>query len=82
MKPTTDDVLKWARSVGMEISKDTFINFDIWELKGACSLADEAGRKDENEACAKVCDDIDAEYEGHDVLATWCSAAIRARGNQ
>ena len=34
----------------------------------------------EREACAKVCDDIDAEYEGEDVLATWCSQAIRARG--
>jgi hypothetical protein len=33
----------------------------------------------EREACAKVCDDIDAEYEGEDVLATWCSKAIRAR---
>ena len=34
----------------------------------------------EREACAKVCEDIDAEYEGQDVLATWCAAAIRARG--
>ena len=34
----------------------------------------------EREACAKVCDDIDVEYEGEDVLATWCSRAIRARG--
>jgi hypothetical protein len=39
---------------------------------------DEAVRA-EREACAKVCDDIDAEYEGEDVLATWCSKAIRAR---
>jgi hypothetical protein len=38
-------------------------------------------RADEREACAKVCDDIDVEYEGEDVLATWCAAAIRARGN-
>ena len=34
----------------------------------------------EREACAKVCEDIDAEYEGQDVLATWCAAAVRARG--
>jgi hypothetical protein len=34
----------------------------------------------EREACAKVCEDIDVEYEGEDVLATWCAAAIRARG--
>jgi len=36
----------------------------------------------EREACAKVCEDIDTEYEGEDVLATWCATAIRARGKQ
>ena len=36
----------------------------------------------EREACAKACEDIDTEYEGQDVLATWCAAAIRARGQQ
>ena len=36
----------------------------------------------EREACAKACDDIDAEYEGQDVLATWCAAAIRARNEK
>ena len=35
----------------------------------------------EREACAKVCDDIDVEYEGEDVSAIWCAAAIRARSN-
>jgi hypothetical protein len=33
----------------------------------------------EREACAKVCEDIDNEYEGEDVLAAWCADAIRAR---
>ena len=42
----------------------------------------EAAVKDEREACAKVCEKIDEEYEGEDVLATWCAAAIRARGNE
>ena len=37
-------------------------------------------KAEEREACARVCEDIDAEYEGEDVLATWCAAAIRARG--
>jgi hypothetical protein len=37
-------------------------------------------KAEEREQCAKVCDDIDTEYEGEDVLATWCAAAIRARG--
>ena len=37
--------------------------------------------KAERDACAKVCDDIDAEYSGEEVLATWCAQAIRARSN-
>ena len=27
--------------------------------------------------CAQVCNNIDAEYEGEDVLATWCANAIK-----
>ena len=45
-------------------------------LQELCWQAKEA----EREACAQVCDDIDTEYEGEDVSATWCAAAIRARG--
>ena len=36
----------------------------------------------EREACAKMCEYLDAEYEGEDVLGTWCAAAIRARVNE
>ena len=36
----------------------------------------------EREACAKVCDDIDAENDGLDMLATVCAEAIRARGDR
>jgi hypothetical protein len=46
----------------------------------AAEAAVVAAVKAEREACAKVCEDINAEYEGEDVLATWCAAAIRARG--
>ncbi len=34
----------------------------------------------EREACAKVCDDIDKSHWGCEVKASWCSDAIRARG--
>ena len=34
----------------------------------------------EREACAKVCDDLDKSHWGCEVKATWCSEAIRARG--
>jgi hypothetical protein len=36
-------------------------------------------RQDEREACAKVCESIDAEYEAGSAYA--CAEEIRARGN-
>ena len=36
----------------------------------------------EREACAKVCETVDAAHEGDYVLAKWCAAAIRARGDK
>lgn len=39
-------------------------------------------RQYEREACAKLCESIDAEYNGEDVLATWCAKAIRQRGEK
>jgi hypothetical protein len=35
----------------------------------------------EREACAKVCDEVNREYDGEEVSASWVAAAIRARGN-
>jgi hypothetical protein len=50
---------------------------------GVCLLCEiERAVFAEREACAKVCEEIDIEYEGEDVLATWCASAIRARGQQ
>ncbi len=34
----------------------------------------------EREACARVCDELDISHWGCEVKATWCSEAIRARG--
>ena len=56
----------------------THIEWNEAQLERLNSL-DALIRADEREACAKVCDDIDAEYKGEDVLATWCSRAIRER---
>jgi hypothetical protein len=36
----------------------------------------------EREACAKMCEYLDAEYEGEDVLGTWCADAIRTKENE
>lgn len=51
-----------------------------WQIADGWNRALMNGVKTEREQCAKVCEDIDKEYEGEDVLATWCAAAIRARG--
>ena len=49
------------------------------EVHAFARAVEAIAKAEEREACAKVCDDIDAEYEGEEVLATWCAAAIRAR---
>ena len=70
-----DEVIRMAREAG----------FDEWAgTDDVCFLAvierfAELVASAEREECAKVCDDIDTEYRGEDVLATWCAAAIRAR---
>ena len=72
-----EDIVKMARKAG--IAKYG-LGWTCWEgqLEAFAALVAAA----EREACAKVCEDIDTEYEGQDVLATWCAAAIRARGKQ
>ena len=46
----------------------------------AIKKAVEYAVKEEREACAKVCDAIDKSHWGCEVKASWCSDAIRARG--
>ena len=94
---TTEDIIKMAREAGItdafmrvphpgvitqlerfaELVRNDYNNkhSQLWRV---CI---EAAVLAEREACAKVCDDIDAEYGGEDVLATWCAKAIRARGS-
>lgn len=35
----------------------------------------------EREECAKICDEVNKEYDGEEVSASWIAVAIRARGN-
>jgi len=73
----TDEIIRMAKAAGMAgMLTDVVTTFD--ELSRFASLVAAA----EREACAKVCEKIDEEYEGEDVLATWCASAIRARGNE
>jgi hypothetical protein len=73
---TRDDIIRMAREAEFE-SVDIYANHYGALMRFAALVA-----AAEREACAKVCDDIDVEYDGEDVLATWCAAAIRARGQE
>jgi len=67
---TKDDVMGMALEAGLGSGRGVI---QITKFAALVAAA-------EREACAKVCEDIDKEYEGEDVLATWCADAIRARG--
>lgn len=49
-------------------------DWEIWQA------AYEAGRTAERSACADVCDEVNLEYGGEEVSASWIAEAIRARG--
>lgn len=68
---TRDEIIRMAREAG----------FSEWAVRTPQDLERFAAlvAAAEREACAKACEDIDTEYEGEDVLATWYAAAIRER---
>jgi hypothetical protein len=70
-----EDIIKLAREAGLAYGSDEKPLNSVTRFAALVAAH-------EREACAKVCEDIDTEYEGQDVLATWCAAAIRARGKQ
>jgi hypothetical protein len=75
-----DTALDLALEAGFADEKGTI--HAAYQLKAFEALV----RADEREACAKVCEDINAKYEWPDdvaerVASQWCADAIRARGN-
>ena len=89
MKLTQEHVIAWARIAGLPRLEETDEIFCLPSAISLATLAYEAGRKDENEACARVCDEkVEAEYAtgkvDHNEMG-WtqaCAIAIRARGNK
>ena len=69
---------KFERLIAMARA-DALVNIDPSKMM-SYQEGFEAGRFAEREACAKVCDDIDASHWGCEVKASWCSREIRARG--
>ena len=87
MKPTQEQVIAWAREAGGD-DWGLFRDF-MPEIERLSTLAYEAGRKDENEACEQVCEDLPAdEFVDRSDATIWdvatleCAAAIRARREQ
>lgn len=83
--PTREQVLQWARQVGMAgMITDVVTTLD--EIQSLAALAYAAGQAAEREACAKVCDDKEREYIGRGMKGFWSlpaaliAIAIRARG--
>jgi hypothetical protein len=78
---TKDDMIRLAREAGCT----PFRSPEYWDDVQVFAAPDVLERfadlvaAAEREACAKVCDDIDEEFAERG-RATWCAAAIRARG--
>jgi hypothetical protein len=86
----TQEIIDMARQA--DLIDDTYArDWYIYQLQCFAKLVEDAAFKrwaaqtklavqDEREACAKVCDDLDKSHWGCEVRASWCSKAIRARG--
>ena len=90
-----DDIIHMAREAGFDahdMSDDFSCN--VKDIERLVIAAYAAGAKDEREACAKVCEDIEEAYQRqermrHPILRTdaetgsgECADAIRARGKK
>ena len=69
MKPTQEQVIAWAREAGMSAPREIVVNnywtADYDDLDRFATLAYEAGRKDENEACAEMVKNWKPEFFEH-----------------
>jgi len=75
-----EDIIRMAKEAGLNDPHAVIHAYCELKLTGHLERFAALVAAAEREACAKVCEDIDTEYEGEDVLATWCANAIRARG--
>ena len=82
MKPTQEQVIAWAREAGVyHIAPNvtgSLLYMSQASLYRGFFLAYEAGRKDENEACAEMCE-VKFDFCGDELLV---ADAIRARREQ
>ena len=72
---TKDEIIRMAREAGLADANG--VVHAAYQLEAFAALVAAA----EREACAKVCDEINNDYDGEEVSASWIATAIRARGN-
>ena len=80
---TRDDIIRMAEEAGFDtLHNDVYVwggqerlFNDLTEFATLVAAA-------EREACAKLCDGWLRADGGEDALASWCAAAIRARGEK
>ena len=94
MKPTQEQVIAWAREAGLHCAENydfrgSYKAMPLLEQKEldqiffALTLAYEAGRKDENEECGKICDAAQLFGNSDERWAAKCCAdQIRRRREQ
>ena len=87
MKPTQEQVIAWAREAGIDV--DTWMGVSKSALTEFFNLAYEAGRKDEDETCEKLHEEMwassvsaDSTVEAFNGALKGYARAIRARREQ
>jgi hypothetical protein len=75
---TRDDIIRMAREAGAGM-----LHGGEYSLFGDTAIERFAAlvAAEEREQCAKICDEVNKEYDGEEVSASWIAVAIRARGN-
>jgi len=71
---TKNEMIQLAREAGWQYANGDDGYGPLWKFGELVAAA-------EREECAKVCDDIDEEFAERG-RTTWCSAAIRSRGQK
>ena len=82
MKPTYGQIMEWVREAEIELTYGIFPQHYNELAAIVFEAGYKAGRKDENEACSKVCEELGMTTNGIYERNQECAAAIRARREQ
>jgi hypothetical protein len=87
---TQDEIIEMAKQAHRKLVTEVYVGhrgqLNLWEVELLKIFAKRVAQH-EREACAIVCDDINAKYKWPDdvaerVASQWCADSIRARGQE